>query len=177
MKKKIKMTSEEFGIFAIITLFLFAALAYIFGDRLDVLNRNVTTGSDVSRIVRRNVEDKLWLALRLKEQQCAAYMNNISRALEALAKDTSTVEMLTSLTSLKEQDSSNEGGTEPSSDVHKALRNFESKSLAKFAARNGLADLYAIDNEGYVLFSAADGSELGGRLSEGPLAMAWKPGC
>ena len=180
MKIQTKLTISHLAVMIFPMILLAAALGYVFVNRLDALNTYAkdkgikVVENDVSLILRQNAEVKLQLALRLKEHQFSAYMNNTIQNLGSLAGSKSGGDIITSMASFKSSNASDEARIDVSSESYKTLRDFKGKAFDSFVANNGLADLYAIDDEGYVLFSVTNGPELGVRLAGGPLYEVWK---
>ncbi len=182
MKIQTKLAVSHLGVMILPMILLAAALGYVFVDRMDALktfarDKGITVvGNDVSKILHKSTEERLQLALQLKKYQFTAYMNNALQNLKSLAASKNGSDIITSMSPYKSSGNSTDGSIDITSDSYKTLRDFKGKTFDTFAAQNGLADLYAVDMDGCVLFSVQNGPELGKKLRTDPLTTVWKNG-
>ncbi len=150
MKTTKKMTSAQRKSAAVVIIILTVALGYVLSVRLAPLNQDIRQKKDVSQILQRTVRDKLMLALRLKDLQCTAYLNDAMQALECLAGSSKLADALAA--------------------SHGDRELFPSEDLLEHC----WTALYVLDNQGKVLIYTGNEAESGNSSGKNPEFEAWK---
>ena len=180
MTIKAKLTLSHLAMLIIPTILLAAALGWVFSEKIDRLDAVARTRglaaieNDVKEILHKTAKEQITLAAKLKSERIETCIGSAVRDLETLAKSKAPLDFISILAPYRADNMREDGRMNADTDSYRTLRDFKGKALLDFAGERALADLYVVDADGFVLFSATNGPELGERPSTGPLAQAFE---
>jgi methyl-accepting chemotaxis protein len=180
LKLQPKLLLSHLSMLIIPMILLAVALGIMFAGRLDSLNVMAreqglaVIESNVNKILLQNAKDSLSLARRMKSQRIQTLMEKNAQDVDSLASGGAPLAILSAMSSFVEQNKGPDGKVDFKSDLFGTLRDLRAKPLIDFANARNYADIYAMNEEGRVLYAVKEGPELGIKPTEGPLLAAFE---